>query len=87
LTKFVFAVLPSYAMKATFLPRHIYDTLDGKYIDFLWGDTNDHKTIQPFTWLPGPKFVNPGKDNGGLGLCNAWHINSLFHAKELLVVM
>ena len=61
------AVVPSYVMQYTHLPRRILDGLDRVNCNFLWGSLKATKKIH---WVGWDKLIK-SKEEGGLGLQSA----------------
>ncbi|XP_050240928.1 uncharacterized protein LOC126689793 [Quercus robur] len=61
------AVIPSYIMHCSYLPRRVLDGLDRVNRNFLWGSTDSAKKIHWVGW----EKVTKSKEEGGLGLQTA----------------
>lgn len=89
LIKSVTSSIPIYVMQTTKLPASICDELDQFNRNFLWGHTEDNKTVHLVKW----STVTKPKAYGGLGIRDTRMMNQallakigwrLIHNKEML---
>ncbi|KAL5180236.1 putative ribonuclease H protein [Glycine soja] len=55
---------PTYVLQMTWLPKSIYDAIDRKCRDFMWGDTPQRSKIHMLPW----ESLCVSKHLGGLEL-------------------
>lgn len=64
LVKSVLAATPTYVMQGAALLTHLYDKLDKKNRDFVWGTTQERKRMHSVVWSK----ITRVKEEGGLGI-------------------
>ncbi|CAN1147600.1 Putative ribonuclease H protein At1g65750 [Linum perenne] len=64
-------------MQTSVLPGHIYESIDRKIRNFVWGSTNEYMKIHLVSW---DEVCKP-KEHGRLGLKKAKELNMAFMMK------
>ncbi|CAL1375704.1 unnamed protein product [Linum trigynum] len=73
----VLNAIPSYVIQTSVLPAGICDYLDHKIRAFIWGSQEGRRRIHLINW----EMICLPKDQGGLGLRNAWDLNTVYFLK------
>ena len=77
LIKAMAAPIADYYMQCHALPIKVYNNIDKKMRDFLWGSTNEKKKMHMVNW----QTVTQPKEIGGMGLFQTRHRNQALLAK------
>ena len=77
LAKSTLSALATYSMQTTKIPRTIFDELDKRTRRFVWGGSEDKKSIHLLSW---ETLLLP-RDKGGLGIRSSRQANAAFLTK------